>query len=178
QGSGPVWLEEVNCTGSESVLWECPARPWGSSRCGHHEDAGVVCSGEHLDPPDQQPLRLVNGSTSCLGRVEVFHDHKWGTVCDDSWDLEDATVVCRQLGCGVALAAPGSAHFGPGSDHIWLDDVGCTGTERTLNQCQLNSWGEHNCGHNEDAGVICSGTTRVKGPLGWCPSREGLKGAG
>ncbi|KFZ62042.1 Deleted in malignant brain tumors 1 protein, partial [Antrostomus carolinensis] len=101
-------------------------------------------------------LRLVNGSNSCLGRVEVLHDHKWGTVCDDAWDLQDATVVCRELGCGIALSAPGSAHFGPGVDPIWLDDVHCTGMESNLTKCGLNNWGEHNCGHSEDAGVVCS----------------------
>ncbi|NXP76666.1 DMBT1 protein, partial [Ramphastos sulfuratus] len=104
---------------------------------------------------------------SCLGRVEVLHDHKWGTVCDDSWDLQDANVVCRQLGCGMALAAPGSARFGPGSDPIWLDNIHCTGTEATLSQCQLTGWGEHNCGHEEDAGVICSGTSCRVAHAGW-----------
>ncbi|KAF1644335.1 Deleted in malignant brain tumors 1 protein, partial [Eudyptes chrysocome] len=143
-----------NCTGTEAALSECQARPWGSNSCDHREDAGVVCS----DTSGQLPLRLVNGSNSCLGRVEVFHDQKWGTVCDDTWDLHDAAAVCRQLGCGMALSAPSSAHFGPGSDPIWLDGVYCTGTESTLTECELGNWGEHNCGHSEDASVVCSGT--------------------
>ncbi|KAF1444472.1 Deleted in malignant brain tumors 1 protein, partial [Pygoscelis papua] len=155
QGSGHIWLDNVNCTGTEAALSECQARPWGSNSCDHREDAGVVCS----DTSGQLPLRLANGSNSCLGRVEVFHDHKWGTVCDDTWDLHDAAAVCRQLGCGMALSAPGSAHFGPGSDPIWLDGVHCTGTESTLTECELSNWGEHNCGHSEDAGVVCSGNT-------------------
>lgn len=128
----------------------------------------------------QLPLRLVNGSNSCLGRVEVLHDHKWGTVCDDAWDLQDATVVCRELGCGIALSAPGSAHFGPGMDPIWLDDVHCTGTESNLTKCGLNNWGEHNCGHSEDAGVVCSGNTSYRNWAsqgGWCPSKGGVGAA-
>ncbi|NXK15169.1 DMBT1 protein, partial [Herpetotheres cachinnans] len=164
QGSGRIWLANVNCTGTEASLSDCQARLWESNSCDHREDAGVVCS--DADALGQRRVRLVNGSNRCLGRVEVFHDQKWGTVCDDAWDLNDATVVCKELGCGAALSAPGSAHFGPGSDPIWLDDVHCTGTESSLSKCQLNNWGEHNCHHSEDAGVVCLGNTRLQG-LGW-----------
>ncbi|XP_074666373.1 CD5 antigen-like isoform X4 [Strix aluco] len=176
QGSGRIWLDNVNCTGTEAALSQCQARPWGSNSCDHQEDASVVCSGDpHVDTSGQHTLRLVNGSSNCLGRVEVFHDHKWGTVCDDTWDLHDAAVVCRQLGCGMALSAPGSAHFGPGEDPIWQDGVHCKGTESALTECELSSWGEHNCAHSEDAGVVCSGTNplqlRVKDGPSSCAGR-------
>ncbi|XP_054254406.1 deleted in malignant brain tumors 1 protein-like [Indicator indicator] len=154
-GSGRIWLDDVNCTGREGSLAECQSRVWRANSCDHRGDVGVVCSA--ASSPGQPSLRLANGSGSCLGRVEVLHEQRWGTVCDDSWDLQDARVVCRQLGCGEAISAPGSARFGPGSDPIWLDTVHCAGTEATLSQCQLSRWGEHNCGHEEDAGVVCSG---------------------
>lgn len=116
-----------------------------------------------LSAGDWPELRLVGGSGRCSGRVEVLHRGAWGTVCDDLWDLNEAEVVCRQLGCGRAMSALGKAHFGPGSGDIFLDNLQCAGAERYLGQCAHSGWSEHNCGHHEDAGVICSGSLS---PLG------------
>lgn len=107
---------------------------------------------------DKPVLRLSGSSRRCSGRVEVLHQGAWGTVCDDLWDLNEAEVVCRQLGCGHAVAAPGSAYFGPGSGNILLDNLQCSGKENHFGQCPSSAWLDHNCGHHEDAGVICSGT--------------------
>ena len=101
-------------------------------------------------------LRLVGGNRPGEGRVEIFHNGNWGTVCDDKWDINDAQVVCREHRYGVALSAPPGAHFGSGHGQIWLDDVQCQGNEISIVDCQHAGWGIENCGHSEDASVICS----------------------
>ena len=99
----------------------------------------------------------MDGGGPCAGRVEILDQGSWGTICDDGWDLDDARVVCRQLGCGEALNATRSAHFGEGPGPIWLDDLNCTGKESHVWRCPSRGWGKHYCDHSEDAGVICSG---------------------
>ena len=105
-------------------------------------------------------VRLVGGSVAYAGRVEVYHSGVWGTVCDDSWDITDANVVCRQLDYSGASAAPSLAFFGPGSGPIYYDNVRCTGNETRLADCSHNGLEAHDCGHNEDAGVVCTVTAQ------------------
>ncbi|XP_041478594.1 uncharacterized protein LOC121426374 [Lytechinus variegatus] len=100
-------------------------------------------------------VRLVNGSTSEEGRVEVYINGRWGTVCDDSWDDTDATVVCQSLGFSPGIAR-GNAHFGQGSGDILLSEVSCVGNETNLLDCSNGGIGVHDCSHSEDAGVVCS----------------------
>ena len=99
----------------------------------------------------------MGGLGRCSGRVEVLVQDTWGTVCDDLWDLAEAAVVCRQLECGQAVAAPTGAHFGAGSGKIVLDNMQCVGSESHLGQCAHGGEAGHNCGHLEDASVICAG---------------------
>ncbi|XP_036603502.1 soluble scavenger receptor cysteine-rich domain-containing protein SSC5D [Trichosurus vulpecula] len=151
EGSGPVWMDDVGCGGGEQALQDCPRSPWGRSNCDHTEDAGLVCEGP------APHLRLAGGPNGCAGRLEVWHGGRWGTVCDDGWDLRDAAVACRELGCGGALAAPGGAFFGEGAGPILLDDLRCKGNETSLGFCPARPWGQHDCHHREDAGAVCDG---------------------
>ncbi|XP_019621121.1 PREDICTED: uncharacterized protein LOC109467541 [Branchiostoma belcheri] len=101
-------------------------------------------------------VQLVGGSGNHEGRVEIHHNGAWGTVCDDAWDINDATVVCRQLGFSGAAEARSFAAFGQGTGQIWVDEANCSGTEARLADCPRNAWGQHDCSHYEDAGVVCN----------------------
>ena len=177
QGTGPIWLSSVACESSGSDLASCQHSGWGVHSCSHADDAGVSCSPPSPPPSPPRPppppplpphvpigtdvLRLVGGSNAFSGRVEIFHNGVWGTVCDDSWGTYNAQVVCRQLG----LTSGSSYAAEPGSGPIWLDEVVCTGSwtsdegyvanEADIASCSHNGWGEHDCGHAEDVGVSC-----------------------
>ena len=107
------------------------------------------------------PFRLAGGNSHGEGRVEVYYNYRWGTVCNDGWDDTDAGVVCRQLGFGSSGRAIGLSHFGEGTGTIWLDSVTCTGNESTLANCGHPGIGiALNCHHYKDAAVRCYGATR------------------
>ncbi|KAG7505706.1 galectin-3-binding protein [Solea senegalensis] len=105
--------------------------------------------------PREGDVRLVGSKSPAVGRVEVYHDSKWGTVCDDGWDMAEAQVVCRQL------HFPGAKSFDIGQDYgqvtgpIWLDDIQCNGNEKHLFNCGFKGWGVTDCTHKEDVGVTC-----------------------
>ncbi len=63
-------------------------------------------------------VRLVNGSGPHEGRVEVFHELRWGTVCDDVWDMNDGDVVCRMLGFRGAKEIHKTGRFGQGQSDL------------------------------------------------------------
>ena len=100
-------------------------------------------------------VRLVNGLTKYEGRVEVYHNGEWGTVCDDKWDLNDAQVVCKELGFDNPVYARHRAFYGQGRGSVWLSDLQCVGTEWTIGNCSHSKQGEFYCDHYKDAGVKC-----------------------
>ena len=188
EGSGPIWMDDVSCLHGATRLDQCSMNSggFGSHNCDHNEDAGVSCDPAFLPPappkpppsPPQAPLydgdlRLVDGPAHLEGpvlegRLEVYHcvtsggnrDCSWGTVCDNDFGEEEAMVACRQMGKGDAKRWQGGGRYGRGGGVIWLDDLGCTGTEARLGDCPFReqTWGSNDCSHREDAGLICLGT--------------------
>ncbi|XP_077717964.1 T-cell differentiation antigen CD6 isoform X4 [Canis aureus] len=134
----------VLCRGAEWRLCYVEERACDSNG----SPAEVTCA-------ENRAVRLTGGSGPCAGRVEMLEHRQWGSVCDDSWDLEDSHVVCRQLNCGWAVQALPGLHFAPGRGPIHRDQVNCSGAEAYLWDCP-GLPGDGYCGHKEDAGVVCS----------------------
>ena len=105
--------------------------------------------------PASSNLRLVDGNISSAGRLEIFHNGTWGTVCDDGANNTMANVVCQMLGWDSGGEV--KYRFGGGTGPIWMDDVNCSENETSLFDCQHIGWGVHNCDHSEDVGIVCSG---------------------
>ncbi|XP_030632688.1 scavenger receptor cysteine-rich type 1 protein M130-like [Chanos chanos] len=160
--SAKNWLDSVTCRTHDSTLWNCPSSPWDQNDCNSFEVAEITCS---------DSVRLVDGGSRCAGRVEVLHEGQWGAVCDDGWDIIDSMVVCRELGCGVAVEAKRNSQFGPGSGPIWMDEVNCSFSDITLKNCRSDGWGKHNCEDEDHAGVICSGQVKLVNGIHLCSGR-------
>ncbi|KAL5019244.1 hypothetical protein ScPMuIL_004966 [Solemya velum] len=158
RGKGLIWIDEITCTGTEITLSVCQHSRFGTHDCSHDEDAWVTCRGEE-DIPTANGIvvELVGGSGPNEGRVEIMWDGIRGTICDDGWDELDAKVICGMLGYRIGVVVA-SGVFGEGSEDlpIWLDEVSCTGTESSIEDCGYITWGEHDCSHREDAGVMCA----------------------
>uniref|UniRef100_A0A8C2K692 Lysyl oxidase homolog n=1 Tax=Cyprinus carpio TaxID=7962 RepID=A0A8C2K692_CYPCA len=163
QGEGRIWLDNVHCTGGEKSLAECPSNGFGVSDCRHSEDVGVVCNQKRIPGHrftntmnNNQPLvRLRGGANIGEGRVEVLKNGVWGTVCDDNWNLRAATVVCRELGFGSAKEALTGAKLGQGMGPVHMNEVDCSGFEKSLTDCYFNN-DALGCSHEEDAAVRCN----------------------
>ncbi|XP_072122590.1 scavenger receptor cysteine-rich domain-containing protein DMBT1-like isoform X2 [Mobula birostris] len=181
EGSDPIWLDEIRCLSYESTLWQCHADPWGKHDCQHSEDAGVKCKEAKIPERSSEkvceapyvpqaalelPLRLSGGNTNCSGRLEIESNKTWGTICDDSWDIADANVACRQLGCGSALWTLVSDKNVQDIGDIWMDEVKCKGSEAFLSSCSSSPLGQHDCDHKEVVFIVCSDSAPLTGSTG------------
>ncbi|XP_050956964.1 putative DMBT1-like protein, partial [Labeo rohita] len=154
QGSGPISMGYVQCSGSETALKDCSSNSQYRQYCNHNEDAGVVCSGRHPT--------LVDGSHLCSGRLEILQENKRYTVCDAAFDQQDAEVVCRELDCGAPVQVLGAAAFGKGDAQMWTQEIQCRGNESHIRHCPLSTSMKINCAHDNGIGLICSGYTDLR----------------
>ena len=148
EGSGPILASSPSYTGQERVLSNCSDFNNGFLRfCDHSDDAGVICRDTNAEQCREGTVRLVGGAADNEGRVEVCSSGRYGTVCDDSWDGNEAGVVCRQLGYTRGGIPVPRGFFGVGSNRIHLDDLQCNGTETSLLSCSHAGLGNHDCAH-------------------------------
>jgi len=157
------WMTFLKCTGLESTLGECDHAGMKRHTCSSGTPVRLECrrseflKTNRFDKASLQShvVRLRSGYRQSEGRVEVKHLDRWGSICDDEWDLLDANVVCRQMGFGTAFEATHGASFGQGMGKVWLDDMQCNGTEKDVRDCKSSGFDVGDCGHVEDAGVKC-----------------------
>ncbi|XP_072112914.1 lysyl oxidase homolog 3-like isoform X4 [Mobula birostris] len=166
-------VHSVQCAGTENHLALCPlvlAKGNTSAPCAGGMPAAVSCSSGAFSSSRRRrepqvgrewgragrSVRLKAGARAGEGRIEVLRAGEWGTVCDDRWDLLSASVVCRQLGFGSAQEALTGARMGQGMGPIYLNEVKCTGFEKSIWDCPANNISQDNCKHSEDAAVRCN----------------------
>ena len=93
--------------------------------------------------------------------MEVYYNGEWGTINDFRWGLNDAQVVCKEVGYGNATNATYNAFYGQGRGSVLFSTVECIGTEKTIGNCSRKGSSCGSC-HENDAGVKCnSGKLRI-----------------
>ncbi|XP_024911384.1 lysyl oxidase homolog 3B isoform X1 [Cynoglossus semilaevis] len=161
-------IHSVACTGTEIHLAACPlefTKPNATFTCEGGMPAVVSCmpgpqfmhnSGIKKKHKISSTVRLKGGAKVGEGRVEVLKDNEWGTVCDDRWNLQSASVVCRELGFGTATEALTGARMGQGMGPIYMNEVKCLGQEKSIWNCPFKNITSEACKHTEDAAVRCN----------------------
>ena len=167
-----IWLGFLNCNGLESSLLQC-VQSFDSNGCTSLQNTWLVCGKYYkkeaitllcdcvsiagADVPTEGAIKLSGADSPSAGRVNVFHNGKWGRVCQHGWDLADAQVVCRQLKFQGAIQAMNSSSSPFSSGYLLtlsMDNVDCNGTEQMLIACK-NVTTSGNC--DDDAAVVCNG---------------------
>ena len=158
--TGPIWLDEVGCDDQNMLhLLSCPNSGLGEHDCDHFSDVAVVCNSQPLisASPQSMDVRLVGGKFRSQGRVEVYCNGRWGTVCGRNFQKTEADAICRDLGYTKAT------HFGievsslspaDSQQPIWFQQLDCPGNAEDIGSCGQCSGVDYNT--NDDSMIECS----------------------
>lgn len=118
EGNWYMHFKDLNCSGHEENIFDCPFDKFIDSSCSNYEDASVICQCKMIklclniillvyevntvaySDCNTGAVKLTGGPNEREGKVEVCINGVWGSVCDNGWDLHEAHVVCKQLGFG------------------------------------------------------------------------------
>ncbi|XP_053387201.1 deleted in malignant brain tumors 1 protein-like [Mercenaria mercenaria] len=148
-GTGPVWLESLNCTGKEADIQFCHHGSWDNHTCDHTNDISVKCKATEI--------RLYGGSGSWDGSLQIKMEGSWKTVCDRNFAQSEARVVCNMLGYNATDVKPyiyKSNYFGDNTSGV-IDSIKCKGNESDISQC-VSSF-QSSCSSTYAIGLKCVG---------------------
>ncbi|KAM4565234.1 scavenger receptor cysteine-rich type 1 protein M130-like [Fundulus diaphanus] len=152
--ASPVWWIPSSCPQSLSELRECVVLDDDT----HDSSFEVRCS---------DSVRLVNSFNHCSGRLELKTNQLWSTVCEKDFDMQDAEVACRELGCGSPVILQG-ALFGGEKVPLKRREFHCEGNELALQNCKSSDSARKPCSPENILGLTCSGYLRLVGENSSC----------
>jgi deleted-in-malignant-brain-tumors protein 1 len=172
KGSGPVFMDFVNCTGNEWRLWGRCTYWTHYYGCSHDDDIGVQCAPARCS--DGQ-LRLAEGSDSYYGRVEICSDQRWNTLSSarSLWSYTNARIACIELGFQYYNYAYDS--YGNSGGPRYSKYFRCTGQELRLSQCPSYN-DTYTRSYSYDIGVRCRLDNCVNGQIRLMEGEDQLEG--
>ncbi|EDV22998.1 uncharacterized protein TRIADDRAFT_681, partial [Trichoplax adhaerens] len=144
--TGGILMDSLNCTGHEQTILKCPYNIY--TKCNHNQDVAVECTAL------ENALRLVRGSNNRTGRLEIFHNKRWGAICDDGFNDINAHVACKQLGFVSFEWYHCCSVYGI-DEFLWMENITCYGNESMLANCSHSPWGSHDCSGYETMSLKC-----------------------
>ncbi|XP_029602307.1 CD5 antigen-like [Salmo trutta] len=129
---------------------------------------------QSVSPPAELSVRLVDGTTSCSGTVEVFFRREWSVLCSVLWSMmREVKVVCRELDCGNPVAESRRPLVEDGRRGVRL--LRCSGDESSIRQCVIIGGGPGACSGGYYHHVTCSESVRLVDGAGLCSGRVEVK---